>query len=521
MAAYRQLAQRVSVAERPVLWHNLALCHLSQGQAAEAVTWARQAYAAAPALWQAGVLLAKALAAVGDRAGALPVLQSLHAQQPDIADVRLELASLTLHVLGQAQVARALALPLVTHPKHGRDAEILVWVTQLYDRQPGVTATAVARGFMDFSQRHLHLPPENVSAVVADKPWPPQQRRLKVGLLSTQFHASPVYFLTIGALQHLARTVELHVFARGQKVDWATRTLAGLARSWSNVAALGAVALAQRLRAAQLDVLIDLGGWMDPVALQAQSVKLAPRMVKWVGGQSLTTGLKTFDGFVTDPWQSPVGAEALHSEPLWRLPGGYVTYTPPPYMPVPHRERIDWRNPQRAIRLGVIANPAKLSEAFLVYLRQSYPVWCEQAGHLLDVVFIDKRFARSEVAQRVQQHLPGVAVQFKAPDDHLAYLQAIAALDLMLDTFPYSGGLTTLEALSLGVPVLGHAGELFAERHTWAHAHYAGIDLEAIDRHSQNPLGLLLWWQEKKATISTQRQQHGRLAHELLLHLLR
>ena len=45
--------------------------------------------------------------------------------------------------------------------------------------------------------------------------------------------------------------------------------------------------------------------------------------------------MRAFDGFITDRHQTPAGFERWFTEPLVRLPLGYVTYTPPPYMPAP------------------------------------------------------------------------------------------------------------------------------------------------------------------------------------------
>lgn len=500
-----------------VVTHNLALCHLAQQHWEQAIAFSRQALRDAPHQWQSALLLAKALNKNKQQDQALQLLEKLHHHLSEQTDIRQELAHLHLHHLGNAASARQLITPLLG--THQQDAELLNLVSQLYDRAP---AAPLNDAFLGFAPRHLKLPAATQQRIrrlrtrqTADCANLNTSKRLRIGLLSPQFFASPVYFFCIGALRHISQHADLVIFSRSHKQDWATQEFKSIASQWHQVTAHNAETLALHIAGQPLDALIDLGGWMDPVGLQALSSKLAPRQYKWVGGQSITTGLGSFDGFITDEHQTPVDSDALYSEPLLRLPLGYVTYTAPPYMPVPQAPR-----PPAApggLTLGITANPAKISRDFLADLAQRIPHWQQQRNAIIGVQFIDQRYQHHQARQRIHQALPGLPIEFVSPTSHRNYLNAIGQLDAIVDTFPYSAGLTTIEALALGVPTLTRDGQLFCERHTQSHNAYASATSAQPNCHIDHwdctqpprPTGTLL-------PLGSPRLNHAALGQALL-----
>jgi len=431
----------------PQVHHQLASVQLALGQAQSAVQSASTALTLAPRQWQTQLVKGKALKALKQMEAADACFESAIHLAPDHGEAFVAKADLAMNVFGLPLQAIELVKPWLGHSAHGVDAELTTLMASLYDRD--MSALELTQRVVRFSRQHMRLPNLHLPAL------PKRQigsHRPRVGIISPLFCNSPVYFLTIAGWRHVAKGSDIVVFSRGHKADWATDEFRALAKEWVNVQMMPAAALAQRIHSEDLDVLYDLGGWMDPVALKALSAQPARAMYKWVGGQSMTTGLDNFDGWIGDEWQSPAELKHLYTEPIVNIAGGYATYTPPPYLPkgIPwHKRRKEW---------VVFSNPAKLSRKFLAFLRKLEGRVC----------FVHRQFQYARTQEHVIQALNGsrVTPEFICPKSHLEALTLLGEFQQMIDTFPYSSGLTAREAQAMGLKVKIFSGELFCERHS-------------------------------------------------------
>ena len=82
-----------------------------------------------------------------------------------------------------------------------------------------------------------------------------------------------------------------------------------------------------------------------------------------------------------------------------------------------------------------------------------------------EVVFIHRQYQYPVIQERIRAVL-GKRAHFVFPKTHLEALQAVNSHEVMIDTFPYSSGLTAREAEAMGTRLeVLKVGELFSERH--------------------------------------------------------
>lgn len=299
-------------------------------------------------------------------------------------------------------------------------------------------------------------------------------RRLVIGLLSGTLRTHPVGWLTVAGFETLdpARFDLVCLVQNPQPNDAMARRFRAVARDWIDTDLLDDAALAARAREAGVDVLVDLGGYGEAGRMSACRHRLAPVQVKWVGMQYHSSGLPEMDWFLTDRWETPPGFEPLYSERLLRLPDGYVCYSPPAYAPeVTTLPALG----NGCVTFGCFNNLAKITGkvvASWAMILQRVP------GSRL--VLKTHQFSDAATCERLRaafaaQGVAAERLELRGASRHRAFLAEYGDIDLVLDPFPYSGGLTTCEALWMGVPTLTLPGEFFASRHSFSHMSNVGL----------------------------------------------
>jgi protein O-GlcNAc transferase len=441
---------------------NLANADARAGRTDSALRRYEAALAIDPRSFSAAANLGALLLARRRYAQARRLLETAQAIAPENADVKVNLGRL-FSACGLAKEARqAFEAAAQLQPQDRAAASNLLLALHYCEdvSREEVFAAHVAAG-----RRLEGDTPQVRPPVAAGRP-----RRLRVGFLSGDFNDHAVMRFFLPVLTHRDRSrLEVRCYSTAAREDAYTAQVRAQADAFVPVAELAEPETARRLRADDLDVLVDLAGHSAGGRPAVLATRPAPLQVSWIGYLD-TTGLAGMDFRITDAVADPPGlTEHLHTERLWRMPSMWC-FAPLAAAPEP--------GPPPAAATGVITfasmnNPAKISDSALA-------LWGDvlagvPASRLL-IHAHDDPLCRDRIRAAIASR--GIAadrLQFSPRVPVVDYLKQYQGIDILLDTTPYSGGTITCDALWMGVPAITLAGDRPFSRTSASVLHAAGF----------------------------------------------
>lgn len=302
------------------------------------------------------------------------------------------------------------------------------------------------------------LPPIDAGRVA----WPPRAGGpLRIGYLSAHFDLANYMKPVWGVVnEHDREALALCFFSDASGSADAAGYRPHPADRWFDVRPLDNRSLAERIRGEQLDVLVDLNAYSYARRLPLWSARIAPVNAAWFNMYA-TSGLPGFQFLIGDRHVVQPGESGLFSETILALAHSYLTFRVPYATP----EVADrGRRAADGLTLGCLAPMYKINDAVLAVwssLMRRVP----SARLLLRNAALGNPPNRQFVESRLQAAgLPLDRIELRGPAPHFDFLRTYDDVDLALDTFPYNGGSTTMEALWQGVPVAAFRGDRWAAR---------------------------------------------------------
>ena len=277
--------------------------------------------------------------------------------------------------------------------------------------------------------------------------------KIKLGYISPDFRQHAVANFVEPFLKHFdAQKFQVTCYSTG-KADAVTKRLKKNKIRWRDLKDNSPLESARIIAADGIDILIDLSGHSQNSCLPILAYRPARIQISAIGYVA-TTGLNAVDYFLSDVYCAPPTVD--FTEKILRMPDCHMCYAP--FAQMPNIKTVE----RDRIVFGSFNNFSKISDRVLGLWKAildgvdgarliikaktcSIPSGCEIVRRRLKDVGID--------INRVELR------PFSAD-----YLEQYNDVDIALDAFPYNGGLTTCEALYMGVPVIALKGRTHGDR---------------------------------------------------------
>ena len=300
---------------------------------------------------------------------------------------------------------------------------------------------------------------------------PDPDRRLVLGYVSADFkhHSAASCFLPI-LQRHDHEAFQVNCYSGVLVEDDWTRRFQQHADVWRPTSGLSDEELAARIRADGVDILVDLSGHSKGNRLLTFARRPAPvQVTAW--GHGGGTGLPMIDYQFTDPVSIPPQFRTLFAEAAWDLPC-CITFEAPGFAPpVPGLPALA----RGHVTFGSLNRFTKVTPVVLQLWARILRAVRGSRLLLKDARF-DAASGRQEVLAALQrQGIREDRVDFLGFSSHEDHLAAFSSVDIVLDSFPQNGGITTWEALWMGAPVVATLGNKLASRISGAILHALGL----------------------------------------------
>ncbi len=280
--------------------------------------------------------------------------------------------------------------------------------------------------------------------------------KIRVGFLSADFRSHPVMKWAWALVRDLDKKFfTTYCYSSVGTPDAVTEHIKATTENWRDISKLEDAKAAQLIRDDEIDILFDLSGHTEGNRLRVAAYHPATIQISGVGFVT-STGLDCFDYFLTD--ETCAGDESYFTEKLLRLPSSHICFEPSMTLEISQAPCIK----NGYVTFGCFNQYCKITDSILA-------AWKKILDAVPNSRLILKNFLQNNddgknfVSNRLKNNGIDVA-RVELRSFTLEYLQEYGDIDIALDTFPYTGGITTCEALYMGVPVVSLYGDRMGSR---------------------------------------------------------
>ena len=279
-------------------------------------------------------------------------------------------------------------------------------------------------------------------------------KKIRVGFLSADFRIHPVIKWAWTLLTALNKnSFDTYCYSAGKVFDIVTKHISATVDKWRDISTLNDVEAAKLIRGDEIDILFDLSGHTGSNRLRVAAYRPASVQISGVGYMN-STGLDCFDYFLSDEICA-AGSEEFFTEKLIRLPHSHICYESSTSLEISSPPCLK----KNFVTFASFNQLSKVTDSMLTAWKKILDAVPQSR-----LILKNKTFNTDDGKNFFVNRLKFIGLDVSRVEMRGFtgdYLRQYDDVDIALDTFPYTGGVTTCEALYMGVPVVS----LYGNRH--------------------------------------------------------
>lgn len=324
-----------------------------------------------------------------------------------------------------------------------------------------------------------HKFPQWVKPLISLSVDRPSRGKIKIGYVSHFFKWHTVFRVFHGFIEQANQDIfDIYTYYTDNIVDASTERIKSVSTYFRQIPH-DLPDLYQQIIEDQLDILVFLDLSMNSISNQAAALRLAPiQCMLW--GHPVTSGLPTIDYYLSSDLLEPNNAQAHYREKLVKLPNIGI------YFPTPEPMKLVKSRRDYGLREGAIAYLS--CQSLFKYLPQYdyvFPAIAQQVPNAQFIFIAAASCTTPLVTQKFCQRLQRVFAEYGLNyEDYCLFLpgqiytdfqQLNLLADVFLDSFVWSGGMTSLDAINCLLPIVTCPGELMRGRQSAGFLQRMGI----------------------------------------------
>jgi protein O-GlcNAc transferase len=294
--------------------------------------------------------------------------------------------------------------------------------------------------------------------------------RLKIGILSSDLGDHCVGHFLSGILTHYDRDLfHIELICPKRRFEQREEGLIALADIGYSLQGMSLEEARSIVRARQYDAIIECNGYTDRTGIELLAERCSPIQAHYIGYHG-STAMPTMDYFITDGIVVDESMESQFTERILRIRRTWLAMMPRPDMPA----AMSVATVDRPI-FGFFGQCAKITDECLTFWSEVF-----RAVPRAFLLLKDRNLGDRGVVNALLKRLAAVGIEadrvFTLPltANWADHMQLYNAVDIALDSTPWSSATTAFDALAMGVPLMAIQGLTASARMSSSVVHGAG-----------------------------------------------